>query len=78
MHIQMRVFAAWIFAFAAFILSLLVLTAGSKPGFLEGAAIATVFLECFFTPVEYKGDRNSDWPGLQLLSVGITPLPHVV
>jgi hypothetical protein len=47
MHIQERAFAAWIFALAAFILSFLVLTAGSKTGFLEGAAIATVlFVEC--------------------------------
>lgn len=51
MHIQKRVFASFIFALASFILSLLVLTAGSKPGFLEDASIITVGLQvfCFFS-----------------------------
>jgi hypothetical protein len=51
--LQPRVIASWIFVLTAFIISILLLLAGTKPGFLANAALLIVshifnlhFLQC--------------------------------
>jgi len=78
---QSRVFVAWILTFACFLISLLVLCAGTKPGFLEDCSLVFISdlsvdyspqISSNFFPVDTGSEspfsNNSDWGEIYYLA----------